>query len=79
MAGAMRKYLTRKFRYFSEADIKVCVASYNMDVEMHYMKLSLFSNQLWKYALVAGLAVKMYGAIGSTTNSGSAKGEVEAI
>ena len=29
MAGAMRKYLTRKCRYFSEADIKVCVASYN--------------------------------------------------
>ena len=46
MAGAMRKYLTRKCRYFSEADIKVCVASYKMDVEMHYMKMSLFFYQL---------------------------------
>ena len=45
MAGTMRKYLTRKCRYFSEADIKLCVASYNIDVEMHYMKMSLLSNQ----------------------------------
>ena len=79
MAGTMKEYLTRKCRYFSEADIKVCIASYYIDVKMHHMKMSFFSNQLWKYALVAGLAVKMYRAIGSTTNSGSAKGEVEAI
>ena len=77
-AGAMRKYLTRKCRYFSEADIKVCVASYNGCGKALYENAIVFQPGM-KVCVGGRVAVKMYGAIGSTTNSGSAKGEVEAI
>ena len=53
--------------FFRSRHQSVCCFLQYWYMEMHYVKMSLFSSQLWKYALVAGLAVKMYRAIGSTT------------